>query len=963
MLLDFRIDFGYQMLYTRKHYHPVFIWDGGLECKNGEIVNSYLLEYPYLFVAPGLSAKEKKLDSPNWQIRTKREFKGVRIEAEVNSETVFRLKTVSCDIVFTAQELIDKGYLDISVGPKYLNCSVVITKKDFLWFRNPLLENEVEFPAQSLNLPIHDWARMKLAFLNPQQSVKWEYTVPKQAKDFYQTLIHIVAMATPPYNPEEESPVKAYMPLELLCDGKSLLKFEKFYRWHGMKMQILEDEWQRVCVPEGKHTFELKNKHPEYCLAISRITMKPCEYNHTQLSIPKWAIKGEEVIGKVFAAFDDEIEIKGIDKKIYCQKGWNEFKFTLNQGGIFALETKKDKAEIEIHDVPQENPPVKVGYDMTVVPHDDNGFMDWLLDYTYRTRLGNYIVFRNFGYPSFPIKSVSTYDRYGKFCKEYKIHCSICREIEVANLKESAGEMLHDSGLHEFPGKVYAFDPTDISEDMKEASEKYTACLKTEIDKTRKYCDTVAFGDASGGIRYSFMAGADFVRAETMVGHTMALLSQARPAAESLGKGVWGVHIAIHHAFQPHHEIHLGQYFLSLMQPWMMGANVIYEEDSLFVLFKEERQSWDDALTRGKRDMTRNFFKFAKTHSRMGKNIRNIAFLEGRYAAPFNGFICDYEQDPHYSVWGYFGNNKKEWGHASPEKCRQLLDILMPGASTHPLRQQFDKRRFFFSGSPYGEFDCTPIEADLKYLENYKLLLNLGWNTAINEDYDKLKKYVENGGILLTGIVQFSTHIKRDFLSDMDDLSLINGGDLSDICGIKVLGKGEEYSGNFNCKDREKMPQPQLSSLPNDNTEEDGKALLADIELCGAEVAAWDYFTGKPMLVKHRLGKGYVYTFTLWAYPGHEKFQNFCACVIAKLSEETLNDVYVKDETKEVFWSVWDDNGHKKVMLLNTDWTKKGNIKTATLIENGREHSIAVPERELVIVSLENEIKTENFTL
>ena len=29
----------------------------------------------------------------------------------------------------------------------------------------------------------------------------------------------------------------------------------------------------------------------------------------------------------------------------------------------------------------------------------------------------------------------------------------------------------------------------------------------------------------------------------------------------------------------------------------------------------------------------------------------------------------------------------------------------MPGATTHPLRQKFDKRRFYFSGSPYGDFD------------------------------------------------------------------------------------------------------------------------------------------------------------------------------------------------------------------------------------------------------------------
>ncbi len=142
-----------------------------------------------------------------------------------------------------------------------------------------------------------------------------------------------------------------------------------------------------------------------------------------------------------------------------------------------------------------------------------------------------------------------------------------------------------------------------------------------------------------------------------------------------------------------------------------MGAEGVYDEDSLFGLWSEERQVWDDILPKSRRDMTRSFYKFASTHPRKGKCVRNIAFLEGRYAAPFNGFICGTEQDPHYSVWGLFGNDAPEWGPGQPEKCRQLLDVLMPGASTHPLRQKFDKRRFYFSGTPYGDFDCTPIEA------------------------------------------------------------------------------------------------------------------------------------------------------------------------------------------------------------------------------------------------------------
>ncbi len=962
MLIDFRIDFGYQYLYSRKHYHPVYIWDGTLECADGKILNIYKIEYPYLWFGPGRSAKETKLNSPEWQFTTKREIKGLRFEAEVNENTEFVLKTNSCELKFSAKDIFEKGRLDFPIGPKYLNCAVIVTKTDYLWFKAPLRENETEYSSYNLGLDVYDWSRMKLAWLRPGESAKWRYEARESKKDYCEILMHLVAMAVPEYDPVQETPVRGIIPFELYCDGEKILGFKRFYREHDQFMQILEDDWKRFCITPGKHLFELKNMHNEFCLGISRITMKPCEYNHGELSIPEWALKNEEVIGKIFAVRGDEIRICGLDITVECQPGWNEFRFNVKENGNFELSTEKSNAKIEVFDCEEEWIPVKVGYDMTTVPHDNNGYMDWLLDYTYRTRLGNYVLFRNF---NMPISHISEYKRYGNFCREHKIYTSICREQMYADLRSSAREMFNDCGTHEFPGKVYAFDPTEpySSQTMKEASEKYIAYLKEEIDKTHTVSDCVAFGDASCGIRYSFLAGADFVRAETMVGPTMPLLSHTRAAAEALGKGRWGVHIAIQHGCVPYHENHLSQYFLSLMQPWIMGAELIYEEDSLFNLFKEERQAWDDFLTKEKRDMTRRFYKFVKTHPREGKNIRNIAYLEGRYAAPFNGFICDCEQDPDYSVWGSFGNSEKEWGHRQPEKAHQVLDVLMPGTSTHPLRQKFDKRRFYFSGSPYGDFDSVPIEADTDYFKNYKLVLNLGWNTATKEDYEKLKAFVENGGTLLTGIPQFSTHVKRKFLKEMQELLLINKGDLSDFCGIRVKGRGIEYSGVWNTINREKMSEPELSSLPSRCSEEDGKGFLADVELCGAEVVAWDACTGKPMLVKYNLGKGYVFTFTIWAYPGHEKFQRFSASWVAKLAENALGDVYAKDETGEVFWTLWENHGKKTLMLLNTDWTSKGNVKKAEVHAGNKSIEVDVPESNLVVVDVEDGFFVRNYKL
>jgi len=578
--------------------------------------------------------------------------------------------------------------------------------------------------------------------------------------------------------------------------------------------------------------------------------------------------------------------------------------------------------------------------------------------------LGNYIMFRSFG----GFIDDALIQRLGEFCRSRGLYAAAANRRAIGNgiLAQAAGEMFSDYGAHEFSGIVYAWDPAPDrqSDDMKEASEKFIARFRKEIEASRNLAPTVAFGEASGGTRYAFLAGMDFVRAETMVGHTQMLLSKVRPAAEALGKGRWGVHIAIQHPYQPYQKTHLNQYFLSLMQPWIMGAELIYEEDSLFELFKEERQAWDDALTKGKRDMTRAFYRFVKTHPRKGNCVRQIAFLEGRYAAPFNGFICGPEQDPHYSVWGGFGNQDPTWGHGQPEKCWQLMDVLMPGASTHPLRQKYDKRRFFFSGTPYGDFDCVPVEASVDYWKQYRLMLNLGWNTCLGEDVSRLRQYVEAGGILLTGIPQFSTHIRREFLADMEDLALYQNGDLRELCGIRVTGKGSRYSGQWNSENRVTMPSPALSALPSDHFMEDGQGYLAEVELLGAEIVAWDSDTGKPMLVRCPCGKGWVYTFTLWAYPGHEQFQSFCASWVAKLAEGALPPVYVEDSSREVFWTRWVNEGQQRILLLNTDWTAPGNEKTVTLVMPEKRLPIRIPEGKLVCATVENgSAKVEMLTI
>ena len=976
MKLDFRIEWGYHFLYSNFNYHDEMIWDGRLTVDRGEIRKTYLLEYPRpnidLHFGPGLCAKETKLDAPQWQSTTCNWIAGVRFIAEAEEDAVFHLKAGEYAIDFKAADLQKQGRLTFPVGPKYLNCAIIINLTDYLWFRPAPKADETDISIRDLGLTTHPWGRMELAWLSPDLSAQWETEIPVPTADHQELLLHLAAMAVPlEYTEDEtEKQLMAHYTFGLYCDGKLLKEFSRYYRNHDADMQMLEDDWVRFCVPAGHHRFTLKIlsssgvmgpkqiPQEQVSLGISLLRIKTCNYFHGQLSLPDWALKGETVFGKVFAAKEDTLTVNG--KAVDCRIGWNEFEISTAEAGVIKYTCGEHSASIEIYDIEEEPVPVKIGYDMTTIPHDSNGYMDWLLDYTARTRLGNYIMFRSFTKPT---ATEAEYRRWGAFCRKHGIYASTCRDTYQSALAEELGDHLLEQGKHEYAGRTYLGNPEEAyrSDSMKEAAEHFTAYMKEEIDRTRQHAPRVAFGDPSGAVKYSFLAGADAVRAETLAGFTTPLLSNVRASAESLGKGEWTAHVAIQHNHQLYHENHLGMYFLGLMQPWMMGASGIYEEDSLFELFKEERQAWDDALTKGKRDMTRNFYKFAKTNPRKGKCIRRIAALDGRYAIAPNGALCFGFQDHRCKVWGAFGKDHPTWEFGQPEKGNHLLDVLMPGCTLLPLHQKPELRRFFFTGAPYGDIDKTPIEASLDYLKQYDLLLNLCWNTATEEDLQKLTAYVQAGGKLLSGLPQFSTHTHREFLADMEDLALIRGGDLSEICGFKVLGKGAKFSGQW--RSEIDLPSPALSALPNEFPEEDGPLHLAEIELCGGEILAWDAVTKKPMLIRNKCGKGYFYTFTFWAYPGHNEAQDFCAAWVAGLSEDAQGDITVEDPSREVFWSVWQEGEKTVVYLVNSDWTAKGNIKKINLNRGAKRLCLAIRERQLTKVTFEKDVKVERFTI
>ena len=997
MKLEFRIDFGYLTLYSRRLYHNEMCWDGHLECEGGRILASSQLRYPVVWFGLTTSSQSTPLPSPEWRITTKRGFAGVAFTAEGTAETRFRCVTAQGVWEFTGRQILEEGRVVFPVGGRYSLASVIVTRAGFLWYRPAPPEEGCAWEARDLPLPQLDRCRMELARLAPGAEVVLPLDkLPPAPFAERHLLAHLQAMAEgqpADYRPchgtdgtadpavAAEICIRAFLTVEWRgADGALLASNTHYYRFHDGWVQLLEDSWSEMRLPEGAARLVLRNTHTRLPLLISRVVLQWQRRTHLQLSLPSWLLAGEPFTARVWSESDGEravVTCQGEAQELVLHGGWNDFALCCRQPGLevpVTLRCGKRSATATVGAVvavDEEPFPVKVGADFTTVPHDDSGELEWTMDYMRRTRLGNYAALRSFtkearyarkanvteavplegdddGPVAVPTAPPSQLTRWGEWARRYRFWLQATNCYENGLLAAGAGPWLHNAGPHEYSGRVYAWEPDDKSADMREAALRYVAYLHECTDPIRAQGLLPGLGDGSGGARYSYQGGFGFLRIETLVAHCGHLCSQARGATRAYGRPEWGVHIAIQHAKQPFLESHLGEYYLALMQPWLMGASVIYEEDSLFLMFKEERQCWDDALTKGKREMTRDFFRFAKLHPRDGRPLPRLAWLNGRYAAPFNGFVCGMEQDPDYAVWGLFGRTDHAWRHAQPEKSQQLLDVWMPGAATLPLRQDPAKRRFWFSGTPYGDFDQMPAEAPLAQWGEYRLLVSFGWNTLLLEDACALEAFLRDGGVFAAGLPHWQTSVRREIVDEPTSMPLWQEGDLSATAGFRVVGVGDEYSGQAEWLVDGFEEAPALSALPSWSPDEDGPCRLAEIELAGAEVVCRDAVTKAPLVLRHRVGKGVCWTIAAWAWPGHEKLQALSAALLAGLSKAAQGDVSVHDPSGEVFWSVREADGGARVLsLLNTAWNEPGSESIVTITTPASSYDVTVHERQL----------------
>ena len=205
------------------------------------------------------------------------------------------------------------------------------------------------------------------------------------------------------------------------------------------------------------------------------------------------------------------------------------------------------------------------------------------------------------------------------------------------------------------------------------------------------------------------------------------------------------------------------------------------------------------------------------------------------------------------------------WLHGAPEESWETVrravmpqpPMLAPNKNIH------------FSATPYGLCDLVSFAAGgptaEHLLRNYRVLMFAGWNTCTPEQYRVLCDYVKGGGTLVIGLCHLSTDDARNY-TDPSPEKLVNGGDLTELCGLRVVGAtGRKWwatapSDEPNCLGFAARRRFGYMCLP-----------LGKLEYAAPESAfepiAVDDENGDPFVLRCRNGRGQVLLMNWWGYP------------------------------------------------------------------------------------------------
>lgn len=405
--------------------------------------------------------------------------------------------------------------------------------------------------------------------------------------------------------------------------------------------------------------------------------------------------------------------------------------------------------------------------------------------------------------------------------------------------------------IHTDHGTFIHYDPQGIK-DMEQGAKTLVENFKySRGESTRHTGPSTLF-------RYLFQAGYDWLGAEQMYGPEETIMSSLRGASKAYGKKDYGsLHAMQWGSFPFTDPKHSLRHYMSMVVAYMHGSSHINTEEALWIdEFANDRFS-----PSGKEHLVaqHKIMDFIETHSRRGSLNPAIAVIQGRNDA--------WKSFGRGSVWSQKG---EKWAFNKACESFDLVKVFYPENDLNSCGPGG-----WFTSTPYGPIDLLPIEATQELMNNYKVMIFLGWNTYNSEDFARLKDFVQQGGTLLLTAAHINSELQPDII-------------------------------------------PQFPK--NDKIVRD---------LLGNDYASLTEKT------ERKVGKGTVVYFPAKSYPAEEslrmEYEKAMRSIASKNLEAEANKGWVA-AAPHIGFTAWDEDNRRTLYLLNIDWKSDQIAHPATFL-------------------------------
>ena len=372
---------------------------------------------------------------------------------------------------------------------------------------------------------------------------------------------------------------------------------------------------------------------------------------------------------------------------------------------------------------------------------------------------------------------------------------------------------------------------------------------------------------------------------------------------------------------------------------------------------------WKSEVSQEYRKVCSDFWTFVKENpAPKGQPEATIAVIKGNYD------LSGEHDEPAMPIGGaqILADKDGNWYPGAPEQSWELVkDVLAP----RPEEILYPSKNFFLAGAPYGLFDITSFAYDntsAEYLlKHYKALMFAGWNTCSPKQYRILCDYVKGGGRLLVALPHLSCDATRKYNTFTKD-DLVNGGDFSELCGLKVKGQGQRvWWATAAEPDRTKVNAlgirwPRRYGIL--------ACKVGDLEYtlpAGSyeKLAVEDEGGDIPIVLRIRRGKGEVFFVNTWCYPsvadkdegpgasfGSKGLMSTLYAYVAKISRADVRIEGVGQDGPDrecdyVVCSYFPEDG--RTFLKNIDFRAPHRID---LVRNGKRQTIVLAPAEMRII-------------